>query len=108
MPPKKEGGPAIIASGTTERTGIMRARDVRFELTGHADPRLIHVIAKIAEQSHTNYIQLAELATLTDNIIDIVQRFSDIAGNMKDKMMSLERGIEGEEEGIDDGNSSTH
>lgn len=76
------GGPAIIKEGTMG-TGLMRGRDVRDKLTGRMEPVAVEIIAKIAEINHTNTKAIAELATMLDQIVNIVQQFSDVAENMK-------------------------
>lgn len=107
MPDKpKPESPIIIPEGTRNATEVMRGRDVMFLLRGKLDPEVVRVIAAIAENAHTNKLQLAELATMLDGMLNIVQQFADISANMKDKMQQIERGIRGELEG-DEGAQST-
>lgn len=83
-------GPIIIPEGTTG-TKIMRGRDVQFLLQGKVDPITLDVLVKLAEINHTNTLAIAELANMQTQMIDIIQNFADIAGNMKDRSDQLLR-----------------
>jgi hypothetical protein len=93
---KKPEGPAILRQGSGG-TNLIKGRDVRFLLQNrNLDLSLVETIAKIAEVNHTNSLAIAELATLVDNIINIVQNFANISQNMKDTIAQFKRGAEGE------------
>lgn len=83
--------PAIISEGTMG-TGIMRGRDVRDKLMSrNIDPVAREVIAQIAEINHTNTKAIAELATMQDKLVDLIQQFSDVAENMKTRTDQMVR-----------------
>ena len=89
----KDKGFAIINKGTRNATGVMRGRDVREQLRGKIDPDTLAVLERIAEINHINMNAIAELATHMDQIVDLVQKFSDIAGNMKDRTDQMARAM---------------
>lgn len=92
--PKPEA-PAILR-GPNLGTNLIKGRDVRFLLQNrNLDPSLVEVIAKIAEVNHTNSLAIAELATLLDQQVNIMQGFADVAGNMKETIAQFKRGADG-------------
>ncbi|HSW91766.1 MAG TPA: hypothetical protein VLG09_03920 [Candidatus Saccharimonadales bacterium] len=100
MADKKDIAAPAILRGASGGTNLIKGRDVRFALDGRSlDPHLVELLAKIAEVNHTNCLAIAELANHVDQIINIVQNFSDIAGNMKAAIEQTKRGVEGEVEG---------
>lgn len=99
VPDKKLEAPAILLGDRTDRTGIMRGRDVRFLLRGKAEPATIEVLAAVAERGHTTALQLAQLAQMCDVMLNIIQQFADISANMKDKMDAIHRSAQAEVEG---------
>lgn len=85
--------PAIISERTVG-TNMMRGRDVRHKLTlRNVDPEVVSVMANIAEINHTNSLAIAELATMLDKIVNIVQQFSDVAENMKNRTDQMARAM---------------
>lgn len=105
----KDKGFATILKGRREDTGVMRGRDVRQRLLTRAiDPEVRTILEQLAEINHTNVLAVAELATMVDGIIDIVQNFADISQNMKDKMQQIERGTKAEVEGEDGAADTKH
>jgi methyl-accepting chemotaxis protein len=87
-------GPIIIPGGTTEHTGVMRGRDVREQLANTLPIKAVNVIAQIAEINHTNVKAIAELATMQEQIVSLVQQFADVAQNMKDRSEQMMRATE--------------
>lgn len=83
----------IVPEGTTTRTGIMRARDVEFMLRGKVDPTLLDVLCKIAEINHVNMKAISEQATMLDQMVDMLQNFTDVAHNMKDRTDQMARAM---------------
>jgi hypothetical protein len=80
--------------GRREATGVLRGRDVRAKLlTRNIDPEVRTILEQIAEINHINMLAIAELATMQDKIIDLVQGFSNIAGNMKDRTDAMARAM---------------
>lgn len=89
-------GVLILPEGQKKDASVLRARDVRFELQGKGiDPAVISILERLAEAKHHLFNQLNEMAQLQSRMIDTIQQFSDIAGNMKDKMHDIERGLSG-------------
>lgn len=80
-----------IRSEGTKGTGIMRGRDVREKLAGELHPKVVEVIATLAEVNHTNSLAIAELATMQDKFLDMLQGFTDVAANMKDRTDQMMR-----------------
>lgn len=108
---KKNKGDRVIPILEKKHEGgnVMRGRDVRATLQNrNLDPILIDTIATLAEINHVNMKALAELATIQDQIIDAVQKFADISENMKNKMKSLEEGINTELEGDNGAETTKH
>lgn len=96
MKKTKSVSPVLLSSNVG--TGVMRGRDVREKLQGKLDPTSVVVIAKIAEINHTNCTAIAEILTQQEQIINLIQQFSDIAENMKlrtDKLVSAQESLEG-------------
>jgi hypothetical protein len=85
-----------ILTGTRDNTGIMRGRDVRALLGNKVDPDVRKVLEMLAEQTHTNVINLA---TTQDQMLNIIQKFADIAGNMKERTDQMSRAMQDELEG---------
>ena len=99
--------PIPILEKQTTSTNVLRGRDVIATLSGrNLDPLLIDCLAKLAEINHTNMKAIAEIATMQNQMIDIVQKFADISQNMKDKMAQIERGTNAELAG-DEGAADT-
>lgn len=101
MTDEKKPKAVPILEGTTG-TNLMRGRDVVVTLGGrNLDPMLVDTLAKIAEINHFNMKAIAELANNLDQVIDLVQKFSDIAGNMKERTDQMARAmgeaVEGDE-----------
>jgi hypothetical protein len=95
---KDKPGPAIIA-GPTSGTNLIKGRDVRFYLEPRGlDPMLIDILAKIAEVNHTNSLAIAELANLLDQQMNIIQKMTDVAANMKEVTEQFKRGMSAEAE----------
>jgi hypothetical protein len=95
-----------ILDKASTHTGVMRARDVRATLDKrNLDPILISTIANIAEINHTNCIAVAELATNLDKMLDLIQNFSNIAANMKERTDQMKRALGEAAEGEDNGTS---
>lgn len=95
MPAKDKG---VIISGRQVKDGsALRARDVEFELRSvSVPPQVKSLLCRLAEINHANMNRIAELSTMLDQCINIIQSFSDIAGNMKEKMDSIQREVRGE------------
>jgi hypothetical protein len=98
-------GPAIL-TGKSEHTGVMRGRDVRADLGGKVDPELLKVLVTLAEINHTNTLAIAELATMQNQLVDMLQGFTDIAENMKTRTDQLVRSTKAEVEGDEGARSS--
>ena len=99
---KKDKGDRVtpILDKQITGTNVMRGRDIRARLDGrNIDPILIDTIARLAEINHVNMTAIAELSTMLDQTINVIQQFADISQNMKDKMQQLERGTRAEVEG---------
>jgi hypothetical protein len=83
--------PSIISEGSMG-TNLMRGRDVRDKLMSrNIDPVAREIIAQLAEINHTNMKAIAELATMQTQMVDIIQGFSDVAQNMKDRSEQMLR-----------------
>lgn len=96
-----KSGVLIKSDGPTKDASVLRARDVRFELQGrNVDPVVMSIMERLAERSHFVMSRLTEMAMLQDQMINIIQQFSDIAGNMKEKMEAIHTDIKGE--GVDE------
>lgn len=80
----------ILPEGTTG-THVMKGADVRYKLHGKLDPAVIEVIAQIAEINHTNMKAIAELATMQDQMLNVIQQFADVAHNMKERTDQMVR-----------------
>lgn len=94
----KEAMPKLL--GKTEGTNVMRGRDVRLLLQGvDAHPKVKEVLERIAEINHINMTAIAELATNMDALVNIVQKFADVASNMKDRTDQMARAMT---EGLED------
>lgn len=90
MPKNKS---AIILPEGTTGSKVMRGRDVDFMLRGKVDPEVLKVLVSIAEINHTNMLAIAELATMQDQIINLVQQFANVAGNMKERTDQMARAM---------------
>lgn len=103
----KQVKPILLKS--REETGVMRGRDVRFRLMEkNVDPEVKFVLEQLAEINHTNVLAIAELATMLNQMVDIIQGFTDVAENMKKKTEQLERSTKAEAEGDEGASSSKH
>jgi hypothetical protein len=93
-------GVLIKSDGPTRDASLLRARDVEFELRGRSvDPVVVSLLSRLAERGHFMMSQLNEMAQLQARMIDSIQQFSDIAGNMKDKMCSIDAALRSDGEG---------
>ena len=90
--------PKIIKSTALDIENY-RARDVQFHLKGHVEPKVLRVLCALAEKNHFLEKTVAELAAMQNQTIEIVTQFSDVAGNMKNKMQSIEKSLQGEDVG---------
>ena len=92
-----------------DATGVMRGRDVRVKLEGKCDPVLLNVLCQLAEINHGNVLHLASLASMVDQMTNIMQQFTDVAGNLKERTDQMARAMGDEVEGspTDDPNSET-
>jgi len=93
----KQVAPAILS--TRDSTGVMRARDVRLKLAGRVDPELMQVLCTLAEINHGNVLHLASLASMVDQMTNIMQQFTDVAHNMKKRTDEMARAMGEEVEG---------
>ena len=106
MSKEKSVKPQLLKQST--HTGVMRGRDVRSRLlTRNIDPELRDIIEQLAEINHTNTLAIAELANNFDKMVDIIQSFSDVAENLKNRSEQLMRGTQAETEG-DEGAGSVN
>jgi CMP-2-keto-3-deoxyoctulosonic acid synthetase len=96
----KEVTPILTKKST--HTGVMRGRDVTYKLGGVIDPIVVKCIADIAEINHTNCQAIAELATMQDQMLNIIQKFADVAENMKNRTDQLMRSTGETMEGDDE------
>jgi methyl-accepting chemotaxis protein len=94
--------PIILSEGSVG-SKVMRGRDVDFMLRGRVEPQLLQVLVSLAEIGHTNMKSNAELATMLDQMTDIMQGMTDIAQNMKDRTQQMARAM-GQMEEAADGN----
>ncbi len=93
-----------ILTKKSTHTGVMRGRDVHARLNGKGlDPVLVGVIADIAEVNHVNVKAVTELAGMVDTCADLLQKFSDVASNMKDRTDQMARAMGETEGGENDG-----
>jgi hypothetical protein len=104
---EKKVKPQLLAK--QEATGVMRGRDVRAKLlTRNIDPEVRTILETLAEINHTNVLAIAELATMQDQIINIIQNFANISQNMKDKMAQIQRSTQAEAEGDEGAETTKH
>jgi len=92
----KQTKPFNITKARAPDIENFRARDVEFALKGRVEPALLRVLCGLAEKNHHLEKALAELATMQAQLITIVSQFSDVADNMKNKMQSIEKSVQGE------------
>ena len=93
----RDKGVSIISGGTKDGAHL-RGRDVELELkSSPVDPRVKSLLYRLAETNHFALSRLAELATLLDQLIDVVQNFANISENMKAKMERIHRDVKGED-----------
>ena len=85
--------------GSRDATGVMRARDVKVMLAGKVDPAVSAVIEQLAEINHGNVLHLASMASMLDKMTDIIQSFTEVAANMKDRTDQMARSMADEVEG---------
>lgn len=93
----KQVAPTIL--GSRDATGVMRGRDVRVKLAGKVDPVVLDVLCTLAEINHGNVLHLASMASMVDQMTNIMQQFTDIAGNMKERTDQMARAMNAEVEG---------
>jgi len=93
-----------------DATGVMRGRDVRVKLESRVDPVVLEVLCNLAEINHGNVLHLASLASMVDQMTDIIQSFTDVAGNLKERTDQMARAMGDELEGAptDDPEKTTH
>jgi len=84
---------------STDATGVMRGRDVRAKLQDRVDPVVLAVLCQLAEINHGNVVHLASLASMVDQMTDIIQQFTDVAGNLKERTDQMARAMGDEVEG---------
>lgn len=89
--------PVFLKSG--DATGVMRGRDVEVKLRGKVDPVLLGVLVQLAEINHGNVLHIASLASMVDQMTDIIQSFTDVAGNLKERTDQMARAMGDELEG---------
>jgi len=89
--------PVFLKSG--DATGVMRGRDVRVKLEGRLDPVVLNVLCQLAEVNHGNVLHLASLASMLDQMTDLMQQFTDVAGNLKERTDQMARAMGEEVEG---------
>ena len=77
----------------------MRGRDVREKLEGRVDPVVLDVLCTLAEINHGNVLHLASLAQMVDKMTDIIQSFTEVAANMKERTDQMARALGDEVEG---------
>ena len=64
--------------------GFIKARDVRFELQGSGvDPKVVHILERLAEQGFQNDKQLTAMAGAMSQMASIIGDFTLVAENMK-------------------------
>ena len=104
----KRVSPTLIAS--RDATGVMRGRDVRIKLAGKVDPVVLDVMCQLAEINHGNVLHLASMAQMLDQMTDIMQSFTDVAHNMKERSDQMARALQDEVEGVptDEPDTTTH
>jgi len=93
----KQVAPVFLKS--RDATGVMRGRDVRTKLEGKVDPEVLAVMCQLAEINHGNVLHLASLAQMVDTMTDIMQSFTDVAGNLKERTDQMARAMGDELEG---------
>ena len=71
------------------KTGRMTSRRVYEELKGHVDPRLLFVIAALAEDNSEHRQELRMMAEQLDQMANLMGNFVQIAGNMTDRLRKL-------------------
>ena len=100
--------PVFLKSG--DATGVMRGRDVQLKLQGRVDAVLLGVLVQLAEINHGNVLHIASLASMVDQMTDIIQSFTDVAGNLKERTDQMARAMGDELEGAptDDPEKTTH
>jgi len=100
--------PVFLKSG--DATGVMRGRDVEVKLRNKVDPVLLGVLVQLAEINHGNVLHIASLASMVDQMTDIIQSFTDVAGNLKERTDQMARAMGDELEGAptDDPEKTTH
>lgn len=99
MSNKKEKSAAAIVKSVRDDTGVLRARDVRERLHNKTDPAVLTVLCQLAEVNHGNVLHLASLAQMLDQAIDMLQSFTDVAANMKNRTDAMARAMGEEVEG---------
>jgi len=82
-----------------DATGVMRGRDVREKLQSRVDPVVLNVLCQLAEINHGNVLHLASLASMVDQMTNIMQQFTDVAGNLKERTDQMARAMGDEVEG---------
>lgn len=94
----KQVSPILL--GQTDNTNVMRGRDVRHLLQREGlSPALMSVLERIAEINHVNMKAIAELATMMDQTVNMIQSFGEVAENMKKRTDQMARAmVEGQED----------
>jgi len=92
----------------SDATGVMRGRDVRVKLADRVDPVVLEVLVQLAEINHGNVLHLASLASMVDQMTSIMQQFTDVAGNLKERTDQMARAMGEEIQGAPTDDPSTH
>ena len=61
----------------------MRARDIRTRLHNKVDPDLVTALASVAEDVSELRSRLNEVSAMTQQLVEVVAQFVEVADNMK-------------------------
>lgn len=87
----KEVKPTFLGSSGTN---VLRGRDVRQRLMSeNLSPNVKEILERIAEINHVNMKAIAELSTMFDQLVNLVQSFGDVAENMKNRTDQMARAM---------------
>jgi hypothetical protein len=67
-------------------------------LQGKLDPPVLAVLEQLAEINHGNVLHIASMAQMLDKMTDIIQGFTDVAANMKERTDQMARSMADEVE----------
>ena len=70
---------------------ILKARDVVDKLRGHVDPRVIEVVAAIAEENHEIKKVVTELTLIVDQLCEMMPSIANVMSNMKSSLDGLKK-----------------